>query len=84
MVIVVVKRDSKTEPFSYDKLVSSILKAGVPSGDAELIATNIKNSLVTNTKDGRLNSTVIRDKIVDALKIDFPLESETYETYKKT
>lgn len=76
------KRDGVIEPWSYDKLVTSIGKAGVPMVSAEDIASKIQAWAQENS-DGIISSTEIRDRIIEDLKTNFPAEADNYKAYKK-
>lgn len=78
------KRDGNTEDFSYDKLVVSIGKAGVPETNAEEVASQVATwTQNTAGESGEIGSSEIRDKIIELLSNDFPVEAENYRAYKK-
>ena len=79
------KRDGTMEPFSYDKLVTSISKAGVPIKSAEEVASEV-TSYIQNQggEKGEIMSTLIRDKIIEVLSKDFPVEADNYQSFKKS
>ncbi|OGM05576.1 hypothetical protein A2715_05840 [Candidatus Woesebacteria bacterium RIFCSPHIGHO2_01_FULL_39_32] len=83
MEIQVRKRDGNLEPWSYDKLVAAIGKAGIPVQEAEEIASSVQSWAQQSAVDGNIDSTQIRDKVIEALKSQFPSESRNFETYKK-
>jgi transcriptional regulator NrdR family protein len=81
--LIVVKRNSEREAFSYDKLISSFLKAGIPMQNAEEMSKNVQNWIMENVKAGEIESSVIRDKIIEVMSKDFPGEADSYQTYVK-
>lgn len=84
MNIVIVKRDKSTEPFSSDKLIASITKAGVPVKSATEMSQNIYKWITETVKDGKIESTRIRDKIHELLLSEFPVEAENFIAFKKS
>jgi len=83
MEIQVKKRDGSIEPWSFDKLVASIGKAGVPVREAEVIAAKVQSWAEQNSQNGQISSTQIRDKVIEVLSENYPVEAENYKTYKK-
>ncbi|OGM20237.1 hypothetical protein A2955_01870 [Candidatus Woesebacteria bacterium RIFCSPLOWO2_01_FULL_37_19] len=77
------KRDESLEDWSNDKLIASMTKAGVEVVDAQRIALEIKNWVSQNSIDGHVNSDELRDKVIEMLKNDFPLEADSYSIFKK-
>ncbi len=85
--IKIMKRDGSLESFNYDKLVSSIGKAGISVPDSEKIAYEVKDWINAKPKLERgsqsiVKSSDIRDKITELLSKDFPIESDNYKSYK--
>lgn len=78
------KRDGRIEEFNLDKLIISIGRAGVPLVESEKYAEMIKNWLISLTEKGAIESGRIRDKIIELLGKDFPIEADSFKTYKKT
>ena len=83
MDLTVVKRDGTSEPFNYDKLVASITKTGIPVNQGEEISSRVKIWAESSAKEGNIESSLIRDKIIELLSEDFPAEADTYKAYKK-
>ncbi len=81
--VVVQKREGGEEPWSFDKLVASLGKAGVPVDSAEEIAGQIETWAQDHLNKGRVTSTQIRDKVIELLSPLFPAEAESYKIYKK-
>lgn len=81
--VTVVKRDGEKQEFSYDKLITSILKTGVPMSEAEVLSTNLQNWIKSNSKNNQISSTEIRDKIIEFLSKDFSVEADNYQVYVK-
>jgi transcriptional regulator NrdR family protein len=82
-LIIVVKRDFVKEPYSYDKIIFSILKSGVPMANAEGLSKKVETWVLENTKKGEIKSSQLRDKIIEVMSKDFPGEADTYKTYVK-
>lgn len=80
--LTVKKREGGEEPWNYDKLVASINKSGVPLLEAENIAKNVEN-WARETAEGPIESTLIRDKVIELMKENYPAESDSYLAYKK-
>ena len=83
MDINVKKREGEVEPWSYDKLVASIGKAGVPEREAEQVAGAVQSWVLTNAESGVVSSTAVRDKVIEEMKKSYPSEADTYQAYKK-
>ena len=83
MDINVKKRDGSEEPWSYDKLVAAVTKAGIPLTAAENLASQVQEWVKTASQDGTILSTKVRDKLVELMKVDFPVESDNFQAYKK-
>ncbi len=77
------KRDGTLEPWSLDKLVIAIGKAGISISEAQALATKIEDWARSVAKEGVVESTQIRDKVIELMKVDFSAESANYQTYKK-
>lgn len=77
------KKDSKKEVFSYDKLIASILKTGVPMENAKQISDKITLWVKESSKKGNVKSNEIRNKVIDELSNDFPSEADSYQVYVK-
>jgi 2-phosphoglycerate kinase len=77
------KRDESLESWSYDKLVTSINKSGVPIDDAERYAKEVQEWSSSNAKDGVISSVAIRDRVMEVIKNDYPAESDSYQAFKK-
>lgn len=83
MEIIVQKREGGEELFSFDKLVVSLGKAGVPMEACEEIVAKIEAWAKDSVNKGRVTSTQIRDKVIEFLTADFPVEADSYQAYKK-
>ncbi len=83
MELSVQKRDGKTEPWSMDKLIAAIGRAGVPVEEASNLAKTIEEWAKSAAVKGVIASSAIRDKVIVALKAQFPVESDNYQAYKK-
>lgn len=81
--ITVIKRDGEKEEFSFDKLIASILKAGVPMADAEAVSRKVEAWVQVASKNSGISSSEIRDKIIELLSNDFSVEADNYQAYIK-
>jgi len=79
----IVKIDGSKEPFNIDKLITSIGKSGVPLNKATNISEKIKFWAMKIGKGERIKSSMIRDKVIEIMSDDFPVEAECYRLYKK-
>lgn len=81
--IYVLKKVSEKEPFSYDKIIASVLRAGVPMQNAEPISRSVEKWVIENAKNGEIKSSQIRDKVYESLLPEFPSEADSYQAYVK-
>jgi 2-phosphoglycerate kinase len=81
--IQVTKRDGGMQPWSSDKLIASIGKAGVPVAASQNIAAQIVDWAKGASADGKVSSDAIRDKVIEIMSSEYPAESDNYKTYKK-
>lgn len=77
------KKDGSYERWILDKLVVSIEKSGVPPSDAERISKEIEDWARVEAKDNVIESSRIREKVIEKLRLEFPLEAESYRSYRK-
>ena len=77
------KSDGNLEPWSYDKLLASFNKAGLPNEDSERLAMQVESWAKENNEEGVVSSVDIRDKVIEVLSNDFPAEADTYQAFKK-
>lgn len=77
------KRDGKLEPWSVDKLVTAIGKAGVPIEAAQNFAKNIEGWAKGTAQKGVIASTEIRDKVVEFIKGEYPSQADNFQAFKK-
>lgn len=83
MDINVKKRDGNIEPWSYDKVLAALTKAGVPLVNAEELASRVQEWAKTASPDGTVESTQVRDKLLELMKIEYPVEADNFQAYKK-
>ena len=76
------KREGGTEAWSNDKLISSLIKAGMDSKEAEDTTSSIQSWASQNSPDGTIPSTAIRDKIISTLEMSHPEIADSYKAYK--
>lgn len=79
----VLKKDSSIEDFIPDKLVTSIIKAGVKEEEAEAISKRIQNWCIENSQNGLISSETIKDKVIEELMVVDPISAESYRVFKK-
>lgn len=82
-VLQVKKRDGSLEPWNIDKLITSMVRTGVPMQEAQRIASEIENWAKASAQNAEITSVEIRDKVIDMLSAEFPTEAENYKSYKK-
>jgi len=81
--ITVRKNNGDVEDYNYDKVLASIMKAGVPLKESEAISQRVDKWVRENIKDGTIASTMIRDKIIELMSEQFPSEADSYQAYVK-
>jgi len=79
----VMKREGGEEVWSFDKLLASLGKAGVPGYASTEVALRIEAWAKNPVNKGRVTSTQIRDKVIEFLTTIYPAEANIYSTYKK-
>ena len=77
------KKDGSLENWSYDKLLASITKAGVPLEKAKGTASSVEEWAQGSAENGILNSSDIRGKAIELLREVDSEAAEKYETFKK-
>lgn len=77
------KRDGTIEPFSNDKLIASMTKAGVPVDASQNFTVQISNWAKSVSAEGEISSEEIRDKVIEVLSSEYPVEADNYRAYKK-
>jgi 2-phosphoglycerate kinase len=77
------KRDGNEEPWSDDKLVTSMTKAGVADDAASAMAAKIKDWAKDAAENGVIASSEIRGKVIENLEADYPEEADSYRAFKK-
>lgn len=82
-MLTVNKRDGDREPFNIDKLINSMTKAGVPLDKAEELSSGIVSWVEENKANDMISSASIREQVIQALRNDFPLEADNYESHSK-
>ena len=80
--IFVVKKDGVLEIWSTDKLVTSIAKTGIELDRAEVVSVKIEEWVKESAEDGKIDSTTVKDKVIEALKDEDPAASDSYRAYK--
>jgi len=79
----VTKREGGTEPWSKEKLINSVAKAGLSVEVTEHLEYLIEVWANRNAKNGQVTSVEIRDKVIELLNAIDPMVSDAYSSYKK-
>ena len=77
------KKDGTVEPFLRDKISNGVIKSGGTPEQAEKITVGIEAWAPGVAKEGIVNTSDIRVKVLEALKVENPAAAEQYETYKR-
>jgi transcriptional regulator NrdR family protein len=77
------KRDGTIESWNYDKILNSVMKAGLPLEKSQSLVTEIENWAKSSSKDKIISSIDIRDKIIEVMKRIEPMTASVYEAYRK-
>jgi len=77
------KRDGDLDDWSFDKLVTSMAKAGMNMEEAENLSKQVETWVMVQSQKGEITSSDIRDKVISSMaKID-PAAADSYRVYKK-
>jgi transcriptional regulator NrdR family protein len=77
------KADGSVEPWNYDKVLNSVAKAGVALSVAENVILILEAWARNVSKEGIVNSSDVRDKIIEVLRGVDPIAADAYQVYKK-
>ncbi|MBN1262768.1 MAG: hypothetical protein JW991_00240 [Candidatus Pacebacteria bacterium] len=77
------KRDGREENFNHDKVIDSLLRAGVSTEQAEFIASEIESWAPTVAIDSKVRSADIRTKLLSLLQAINLQAAARYESYRK-
>jgi len=77
------KKDGSLQDFDRNKIINGVVKAGGSNVDAESIAAQIEAWLPTVAVNGVVNSTDIRTKGLEILRIVNPTVAAAFESYQK-
>jgi transcriptional regulator NrdR family protein len=77
------KKDGVVEPFIRDKIYNGVVKSGGTPEQAEKITADIEAWAPGAAAKGIVNTSDIRVKVLESLKVENPAAAEQYETYKK-
>jgi hypothetical protein len=72
----IAKRSGAEEEFQVDKIVNSMLGAGIPRGTAQVVATDIRHY------DG-MTTTEVRRRVIGAIKNKEPQAAKRYESHPR-
>lgn len=81
--IQVQKRDGSIEDFARTKVVGSLLLAGASPDQARSISGQIETWARTQSLEGKIKTSKIREKVLSLLRDDNPEAAKSYEGYKK-
>ena len=77
------KRDGTVEPWSYDKVLNSIVKSGLTLDQADNVILILEAWARNSTTNNIVNSIDIRDKVIEIVRTVDPIAADTYQIYKK-
>ena len=77
------KKDGTIEDFDRSKIVNGVVKAGCTPEEAERVAAEIEVWLPTVAVDGVVQSTDLRTKGLEVMRVVNPTCVATYESYQK-
>jgi transcriptional regulator NrdR family protein len=80
--IQVVKKGGGNELWSIDKLVASITKTGLALEIAEAVSSKIEDWVKKAAVNGKIESSTIRDRVIETLKGEDPAAADSYRAYK--
>jgi transcriptional regulator NrdR family protein len=77
------KRDGEVETWSYDKVVNSLIQAGLSLDQADNVIILLEAWARNTNKQGIVNSTEIRDRLIEILAGVDEIAADSYKAYKK-
>ena len=77
------KKDGSVEPFLRDKIYNGVVKSGGTPDQADKVVADIEAWAPSVAAEGIINSSDIRIKVLELLKMENPAAAEQFETYKK-
>ena len=83
MELQVRKKDGRLEPFQKEKIVSGVMKSGVTQEQADVVASKVDAWARETAENGVIDSTTIRVKVVEELKMVNPQAGTVFESYSK-
>jgi ATP cone domain. len=83
MDIKIIKRDKTIEEWSSDKLLSSLLSAGVALSEAKAIEQQIELYILKLQNGKPIESSKIKSIVAKFLENDYPAEASQYSNFKK-
>jgi 2-phosphoglycerate kinase len=75
-MLTITKRSGQTEEFRRDKILNSMLSAGISQDTARLVATDIKHHEGITTSE-------VRKRVIGAIKNKEPQSAKRYESHPK-
>jgi len=77
------KKGGLVEDFDRNKIVVGVVRAGCTPEEAERVASEIETWLPTVAVEGVVQSTDLRTKGLEVLRVVNPTVAATYEAYQK-
>ncbi|MDP2860329.1 MAG: hypothetical protein Q8N98_01285 [bacterium] len=83
MSVKIQKKDSRLEDFDRNKVLGGAIKSGASGEEAENVAKQIEVWVETAAVNGVVNSTELRSKILEILRLVNPNAAVSFENYRK-
>ena len=83
MELQVRKKDGRQEPFQKAKIVNGAMRSGATQEQADMVATKVDAWARETAENGVIDSSSIRVKVVEELKLVNPQAGTAFETYAK-
>jgi hypothetical protein len=78
------KQDGSVESWNEDKLITSIARSGLNIDSAQKVADTLQTwAIKQSSKTTVIDSSKLREKVIEILEAEYPLVANTYKTYKK-
>lgn len=77
------KQDGTLDVWNDDKLIVSMIRAGLSNDDSRDVLNELLNWAIDSSENNIIESNKLRDKVIEILQRDHPLVANTYQTYKK-
>ena len=77
------KRDGRLEDFDREKIIQSVMAAGLMEEEAESLASEVEVWVGEVAEEGVVSTLKIRDKVLELLRGRDPESATRFEEYKK-